>query len=404
MNFLSSFMHYSGGNESPEIFRYWTGLSVLASTLKRHVWTMQGQWSVHPNIYIVLVGEAGVAKSTAMRMGTKLINASGVTPIAPTDITLEALTEQLGDPKKGCQTKFHINDVEHLQSAMTIHANELVTFLGPEPDRMVSFLTDVWDQPLFKVQTKNKGTDTIVGPAISLTGCLTPSLMTGQLKNSFITGGFSRRCVFVFSSYSREIHPFPEFTEAQRAAQNECISMLKEINTTCRGEFTWDSSAREFFVRWYRANHDLMHSCDNPLRAQFLSTKRELMLKVAMLLQVSTSRHLAITEENLIRANELLTPCENVLSNVLGGAGSNPLAHIASLVENKIKAAGPKGIESSRLELLFYSQADTRSLLSVFEYLQRVGKITVRVDSGKQVFCSSDFAQSVVIPADGADS
>jgi hypothetical protein len=392
-------MHYSGGNESPEIFRYWTGLGVLSTTLKRHVWVPQGQWSVYPNLYVVFVAEAGVAKSTAMRMGTKLLNASNVTPVAPSAITLEALTEQLGDPKKGCQTKFTIADVVHEQSAITVHANELITFLGPEPDRMVSFLTDVWDQPLFKVQTKNKGTDTIVGPSITLLGCLTPSLMTGQLKNSFITGGFSRRCAFVHSSYSAEIHPFPEFTAAQKAARDACVNMLKEINVFARGEFTWETSAREFFVRWYRDNHAQLHSCDDPLRAQFLSTKRELMLKLAMILQVSCHRELLVTEDNLIRANELLTPCERVLSSVLGGSGPNPLAHVSSLVEQKIKKAGPNGIGSSQIELLFHSQANTRDILSVIEHLTRVGKVVVTLGhGGKQVLYSRDYVDSAGKP------
>ena len=38
---------------------------------------------------------------------------------------------------------------------------------GGNPIGMIDFFTDVWDQEVFRVETKNKGTDIILNPYVS---------------------------------------------------------------------------------------------------------------------------------------------------------------------------------------------------------------------------------------------
>ena len=76
MSYIKDFLHYTSGNECPEPYRLWSGLSLLASVLGRKVWTFHGRFQIFPSLYVVLVGDAGSGKSTAKNYAKKLFTSN----------------------------------------------------------------------------------------------------------------------------------------------------------------------------------------------------------------------------------------------------------------------------------------------------------------------------------------
>ena len=54
-NWLKAYSEYSTESESPEMFHLWTGLSILASAVRRNVVLNQGINLLFPNMYVVVV-------------------------------------------------------------------------------------------------------------------------------------------------------------------------------------------------------------------------------------------------------------------------------------------------------------------------------------------------------------
>ena len=150
--------------------------------------------------------------------------------------------------------------------------------LGSNPIGMIDFFTDVWDEEEFVVETKNKGTDKIPHPYVTILGCMTPQITSALLKQNIISGGFSRRCIFVYHNKRAKPIPRPVVTDEQRLAKKRCMQRLLELEKI-RGQFKWTPGAEEFFDAWYLENHHkLQHATDLVLQGYYKS-KDGLLLK-----------------------------------------------------------------------------------------------------------------------------
>src|SRR5258705_1790968 len=73
MGFLQDYCFYNSGNECPESFHLWSGLTLISSVLSHKVMYNRDYFRVIPNIYTCLIGDAGSGKSTAMHIAKKIL-------------------------------------------------------------------------------------------------------------------------------------------------------------------------------------------------------------------------------------------------------------------------------------------------------------------------------------------
>src|SRR3970282_852760 len=68
-DWLTSYLDWSSGQESPESLHLWSAMSILAAATRRQIWLEMEYFTIFPNIYVVIVAEsARVRKSSAMDM------------------------------------------------------------------------------------------------------------------------------------------------------------------------------------------------------------------------------------------------------------------------------------------------------------------------------------------------
>src|SRR5688572_13626094 len=138
MSFISDYLEATKNTKPPMEFHIWSMLSCLSVFAGRRFWFPFGPMNFYPNLYVVLVGEPGTGKSTAMNMTKGIVRAANVCPIAASQITKEALTLKMsstmdGKPKKepfeGQRFFDHAGrKIEYNQYA--IFATELTQFIG----------------------------------------------------------------------------------------------------------------------------------------------------------------------------------------------------------------------------------------------------------------------------------
>lgn len=378
MSFLRNYSIATEGNECPTIYHTWCGLSTLSSLISRRVWIDQGFFTVYPNMYVLLVGNPGIKKTTGMKIARSMIREFPNIPIAPTAITKEAMTQYLAEEGSPCKKVFQWEGKKKEYSHLSIFANEIVSLLslGGNPIGMIDFLTDIWDQDVFEVKTKNKGTDLVHGPYLTILGCMTPETTQNLLNQRIISGGFSRRCIFVFADKNNKPVSRPKVTEAQELAWKKCVERGKQLQLIS-GKFEWTPESMKFFDEWYDENFYKIEKTDDIVMQGFYRSKGEYVLKVAMLIALSEKDELVLHEADISASLAFIEQIEPHVSTVFSGTGRNELSPIGAAMLNLIQAQkGPVNIK--RIYAAFWNQANYEEQNKILGFLKTQGKIDIK--------------------------
>lgn len=375
MSFIEDYMLMIKGTKPAYEYHVWAMLSTLSTFAGRRVWFPFGPKRYYPHLYVCLVGDPGVAKSSAMERSMDVVRATKVTPISGTRITKEALLKRMSSDKFDGRKYFPFmgEQVEYNQYA--IYATEFVDFLGADAQGFLDFLTAAWDQSVIDNETKHQGQDVIVGPYITLLACMTPEKLKGYMKLSILTGGFARRCAFVFSSKRNIVH-WPSFTDDQMQAMGRCIERGVRLQTVS-GPFTVTDLCRTYYEEWNQKNEETVLDKPPQLRGWFES-KGEMLWKLSMLISLSEGDNLVIDIPHYRIAQKFCELLEANLARVFEGAGINPSAGAASQVVRMLEALG-RPMLRKKVEAMFYDQVPSlRELQDMLTHLVSVGRLKER--------------------------
>ena len=81
-DFFSRYLEYTSGGEVPICFHRWSAIVGIGVLLERNVYLQFGHGAIYPNMYVMLIGNAGTKKSTAIKLAKKLLIKAGYTNIA----------------------------------------------------------------------------------------------------------------------------------------------------------------------------------------------------------------------------------------------------------------------------------------------------------------------------------
>jgi hypothetical protein len=374
MSFLHDYDLFASNNEAPRDYHRWASLFVLSSIVSRKVWIDQGIFTIYPNLYLVFVGPPGNGKSTAMMIGQKMVRAFPDIPIAAAAITKEMITKTMGGEGSELKRAFTYDSKQIEFTPMTFFANELTTLFGASPIPMVGFFTDIYDREVFDVSTKRSGCDLIQGPYINLLGCMTPDVTSSMLKQSIISAGFNRRCIFVNALKRGDPVPFPMVTPEMDAAWKRCVAWGKQIQAIS-GPFLWEDSARSFFAAWYNEKHKALQTHTDIVTQGYFVTKDVMLLKISMLIALSASKELLLKTEHLQKGLEMLEYTEHNLSRVFSGTGRNVLVPMKEKLIQMLEIAHPAPLLRRKVEAELYTMGSQTEINETLKHCVDQGLI-----------------------------
>lgn len=380
-DFIENYMIYASGNEVPKSFHVASAIATLSALAARRIWFDQGTFVVYPNLYVVMVGKPSDKKSTAMNISKKLSQLCGV-PAAPSAVTRERIYE-LMDSKNttsSCNQSYTWEGQEVMMSRLSLFCNELVTLLsaGGEPLGMIEFLTDIWDKDAHEIETKNKGKNLIIGPCMTMLACMTPDQTQGLLKQSIITGGFSRRCLFITPDGAANPVPLPFITPEQKAAWIKLIEIGKSFDHV-KGPFVMTEECVEYYSTWYLKNHADRQQPNSPLVGYYYNTLPRYVLQVAMLFGLSKDRACReINVENTKKAIGWLEPIALTLDEIFTGAGRNPLSALQAKIKS-ILTSSPVPVKLKILQAQLFDHCNLQELNEVIQHMTSTNQITTNV-------------------------
>jgi hypothetical protein len=366
-NWLQGYREYTKESESPEAFHLWTGLSVLASTLRRNVVLDQGIYHLFPNMFVILVGPAGrVAKSTTIRLGRKLLLGVEDIIFTPDSLSREELIRQMA--QAGSETG---------NATVTIHSSELSSLIDVSGVKMIQFLTDIYDGDFkWRYSTKNKGRDELPFPILNLLAGTTPSWLSNDFPAQVVGHGFTARTIFVYSQAPRFLNAFPaspspEITEGLIADLNAIAEL--------RGEFIWGKGAKDLYEDYYK-EIDKNPPSDYRIES-FHWRKRIHILKLAMLLSVSESSSLIIEKRDIETAWKVLKTVEGDLPRAFSNVGGYEHAEDLSRILDQIRSRGKLSITDIYSDN--YSIGSPTEIADIIQMLVQMGKVEKVREDGK---------------------
>ncbi len=333
MNFFEAYRQYTENTEPPPNFHAWTAISTISALLGKKCYIPQGFFTLHPNLYVVLTGPPGIKKSSAMNIGKDLLRSLDSFPLAPSSTTREALLQTLERNK----IEYEYMNQELFYHQVSAFVTELEEFIGGKHinQAMIGVMTALWDEPTFEYITANKQPVVIRSPYFTLLGCCTDEWITSKLKSDVISGGFTRRVIFVKENDRNTFVPWPTKGQKEAKAWEVMTEKVQEMHQFV-GKFRYTDDALAY---WNNLYIKLQKSAEeqDPYIKNYFTTKHVLMLKVSMCLSAALRSDMIVDSRLLKLVERLFEITERNLLEVFQGMGRNELKQFQDSIVNFVQ-------------------------------------------------------------------
>jgi len=333
--FITDFVYYTRGFETPTLSVIWTALYILSSALKREAWFKWAPDGLFTNQYIIIIGPAGIVKKTTavsviglpiLRkyrywIKDKNIYAMKSTMIVKDKTTPEALLNAIVPENKDGHDVYLTDDqganilgldgkaIRYRRtSEVAIVVSELSTMLGKSSyaEGMIPILLDLYDcHKEWEWMTLQRGKKVLRNLHTTLLAGTTVDGLRSSIPASAMGDGFLSRTVPVYVPDTKRCYRQP-FIPKNAPSEDELAKRLAWIATNCMGEFQLTKEADEYMDGWYRNFKDYLRS--HPAEAGAMSRMDVNVYKTALLMRAQRYDDMSpyITKDDLVSAIKLL--------------------------------------------------------------------------------------------------
>jgi len=346
------YFEYVKDTESPIIFHRWSLIASVGAFLGRKFYLPFGTTRIFPNSYIMLIGNPGTRKSSAVKTSKKILAGTGYEKFAAEKTTkekflldLEGLPDNFGERDYGTATnrksRGSRGDGENLTSEdilrnleisdntnshdgiareIFICADEFNEFAGSGNLDFLSLLGSLWDwddeSTTYKHRLKNSKSLAIYQPTISILGGNTHTGFQEAFPVQSIGQGFMSRLLLIHGEPSGRKIAFP--TKPPEQLGEDLRGFFGRINESVQGEATVTTEAKRALDMIYRTWPEL-----DDFRLKHYSTRRFTHLLKLVLVVTAMRLSTRIDMQDVLLANTILSQAEGVMSKALGEFGKS---------------------------------------------------------------------------------
>ncbi len=348
-NFFDLYLSYTAKTECPTFFHRWAAITSLAAYLGRDIYFNHGHFTLYPNLYCMLIGSPGTKKSSAIKIGAKLLKQAGYTTFAARKTRQEKFLLDLAEGNNGS----YEDNTEGVASADSIldtnlwgasdydsrppsecfvAADEFNNFIGVGNIEFMSILGELWDyEGVYDYKLKNSKSVHIPNPTISILGGNTPTGFSQAFPAEAIGQGFFSRLLLVYGEPSGVKYTFPPPPDTELQAQ--LISYLHRIKAEVSGEVEATPEAIALF-------HNIYHKWEgiDDVRFEHYTNRRLTHLIKLCLVIAAGNLSRVIGEREVIYANTILTFTEAIMPKALGEFGKAKNSDVAHKIMQLLDA------------------------------------------------------------------
>ena len=331
------YFRYTEKTEPPMVFHRWSLMSCLAASLGRQFYLPFADFRIFTNMYVMLIGDPGTRKSTAIKTGKRILSASGYDKFSAERtskekflLDLEGVEDDSGSVKDASAVMRNLFGDDYLNAdprEVFVVADEFNEFVGSGNLEFLSLLGSLWDwdDPAapFKQRLKTSRSVSIFQPTINILSGNTHAGFAEAFPPQTLGQGFLSRLILVFGESSGKKFAFPE--KPPDSLKQQLIDEFIEIKTQVAGEASMTTQARDMLQTIYHSFEGLEDA-----RFKHYSTRRYTHLLKLCLLTAAASRRTEIRAEDVLFANTLLTYTEHRMPNAMGEFGKAKNADVAA--------------------------------------------------------------------------
>lgn len=316
---IDEFLEFSDGHISPDSFKLWSCIGMIAGALERRVWVEQrgGAIVTFPNLFVLLVAPPGVGKyvieavrglwSDVMEPGTK----SKAFKVAPDSMTKASLIDNL---VKARTVKIVKDGPPLAYHSLLVAAEEFAVLLPSYDLEYIAALNSIYNNKTLHEETRRFGVKEvrIDYPQMNILAGTQPSWLGATFPQEAWSSGLARRLIMVFATESPLIDIFAAFPDA--SAVRERILQKLSILSTLHGKMVWADEAQDKLGKWYLdgqgplPGHSKL-SDYNKSRPMFLA-------KLSMISAIARTGSFLIEKEDVDRAMTWLFDAERVMPDI----------------------------------------------------------------------------------------
>lgn len=380
-DFMSLYLQYTSKTECPTFFHRWCALTSLAAWIGRDIYFPFGHTKVHANMYVMLVGLAGTKKSTAIKIGAKLLKQAGYTKFAAKKTRQEKFLIDLAEQNE----EEHLNGEDILDmnlfgeadieskppSEVFVAADEINNFIGAGNLDFMSILGELWDiDECFDYKLKNSKSVIIPYPTVSLLGGNTFVGFNKLFPPEATEQGFFSRMLFIYAEPKGRKFTIPPTPDIE--LQNALIAILLQIKQKVKGKITISDEAYSLLDRIYMSWEGM-----DDMRFDSYENRRIIhLLKLSMLI-MSTKLRTQIEREDILEASTVLSFTEQLMPKALGEFGkarNSATTHkVMALLDSTLEPLTLQGI----WKVLHQDFEGRNQLMEILGNLQIAEKIQV---------------------------
>jgi hypothetical protein len=371
--------------EPPMIYHRWCLITALGALLGRRVYLPFGTSRIFPQHYVMLIGEPGARKSTAIKLCKSLVVGAGYSTLAANKTTKEKFILDMESAAEKKMSTEELLDVEALLGASAgkdpaerfIVADEFNDFMNCCDLPFHSLLGQWWDwdepDSAWTYRLKNSKSVAIYQPTISLLGGNTHTNFAEMFPPQALGQGFLSRMLLIYSTRSTRSVPFPVPRDPDKKAK--LVDAIRAV-TSISGEASISDRARNILSTLYNT-----YAVPDDSRLSSYSQRRHThLLKLCMICAVVRGT-LVIDQQDVIYAHSILSYAEHFMPQAFGEFGKSKNADVQQRILSYITSA-KEAVDV--VDIWKQVSSDLESidgLVRILAGLQQAGKIAWRPKS-----------------------
>jgi hypothetical protein len=366
--------------ESPKNFWRWAGLAALSAVLKDQVFFDKFAYKLYPNIYVMLHAESGMRKGPPVALAKRLVSAVGNTKVITGRSSIQGILKEMGTA-----TSKPGGSIESVSTAF-ICSSELTSSIV-EDKAATDILTDLFDRNYnvgsWRSLLKMESFD-LKNPTITMLTATNDAHSQQMFSKKEIHGGFMARTFVVYENERQNVNSLM-FPPKVKTNIDGLANRLKEFSLI-RGELSMEMPQRLFFDKWYRAFIQSIKSSGVKDATGTLNRFDDSILKVAILLSISTTGEKIITQDAL---EEAIEHAEKIVGNVrrttMGSAPHEWVQHKTVLIQKLIDRPD-HFITRQQFLNEYWTMANAKDWTEIAESLKEAGMINIESMGGNVIW------------------
>lgn len=386
---FATYLAYIGKSEAPMIFHRWSFLAILSAWMGRRYFLPFGHSEINCNMYVMLMGEAGSRKTTAINQATKLLKAAGFSNISASKTTkekflldLSGVTETL-DSETILEANLFGGEELKEDRECFISAEEFNIFVGNGNIEFLALLGTLWDfKGEFENKIKNAKSDYIWNPTISMLAGNTATSFSLAFPPEAIGQGIFSRLLLIHGERTGIKITFPEPMNME--LHTMLLTKLLRIRETVSGPANLSTEARALLDKIYQNDEE---GISDVRFASYNNRRFTHLIKLCLLVSAMQERT-TITGRDVITANTILTYAELMMPKALGEFGKSRQSDINHKIITLINSSLTPKYTFSEIWKHVHNDLDSpdrlRELLSNLVLAEKL--VSVKLAHGKPVW------------------